>query len=141
VNATEPAAERAETVELRIPRKAEWVAVARLAIAAVANRLAFSVEEIEDLKLAIAEACTTCIQDEESTAPIDIVCEAESDALRVIVKDVAFDEKRAKPRAVSELPAERGLGIFIIQSLMDSVDFVTSGDGAPELVMTKKVSS
>ncbi|MBV8726415.1 MAG: ATP-binding protein, partial [Candidatus Eremiobacteraeota bacterium] len=50
------------TVELRIPSKAEWVAVARLAVAAVANRLQFSIEEIEDVKLAVAEACTNCIQ-------------------------------------------------------------------------------
>ena len=49
-------------VELKIPSKAEWVAVARLAVAAVASRLRFSVDEIEDVKLAIAEACTHCIQ-------------------------------------------------------------------------------
>jgi serine/threonine-protein kinase RsbW len=141
VNAVEPATEHIETVELRIPRKAEWVAVARLAIAAVANRLAFSVEEIEDLKLAIAEACTTCIQDDSRTDPIDIVCEAESAALRVIVRDRAFDSASARPRALHDLPAERGLGIFIIQSLMDSVDFVARDDGPTDLVMTKRVSA
>ena len=42
-------------VELKIPGRAEWVAVARLAVAAVASRLRFSVDEIEDIKLAIAE--------------------------------------------------------------------------------------
>jgi serine/threonine-protein kinase RsbW len=141
VNAVEPAAEQVERVELRIPRKAEWVAVARLAIAAVANRLAFSVEEIEDLKLAIAEACTTCIQDDRRAGPIDIVCEAEAAALRVIVRDRAFDSASTRPRPLHDLPAERGLGIFIIQSLMDSVDFVAHDDGPTELVMTKRVSS
>ena len=52
-------------VELRIPCRAEWVAVARLAVAAVANRLHFSIEEIEDVKLAVAEACTAVIQHEK----------------------------------------------------------------------------
>ena len=49
-----PAVERSqnEFVELRIPSRPEWVALARLAAATVANRLRFSIEEIEDVKLA-----------------------------------------------------------------------------------------
>ena len=44
-----PAVERShnELVELRIPSRPEWVALARLAAATVANRLRFSIEEIE----------------------------------------------------------------------------------------------
>ena len=53
-----------DLVELRIPSRAEWVALARLAVAAVANRLRFSIEDIEDIKLAVAEACTAVIQHE-----------------------------------------------------------------------------
>ena len=64
-------------VELRIPRKAEWVAVARLAVAAVANRLRFSIEEIEDVKLAVAEACTNCHPARRhGERSIEITCEA-----------------------------------------------------------------
>ena len=36
----------ADTVELRIPCRAEWVALARLAVAAVANRAKLTIEEI-----------------------------------------------------------------------------------------------
>ena len=57
-----PAPPEASLVELRIPSRAEWVAVARLTVAAVARHLPFTVEEIEDVKLAVAEACTTVIQ-------------------------------------------------------------------------------
>ena len=46
------------------PGRPEWVALARLAAATVANRLRFSIEEIEDVKLAVAEACTAVIQHE-----------------------------------------------------------------------------
>ena len=54
----EPAAalEFLGTVELQIPSKPEWVAVARLAISGIANRLPFSVEDIDDLKLATGPA-------------------------------------------------------------------------------------
>jgi hypothetical protein len=46
VNPAVAAAPSYGTVELKIPAKAEWVAVARLAVAAVASRLHFSVDEI-----------------------------------------------------------------------------------------------
>ena len=49
-------------VELHIPSRAEWVGVARLAVAGIAQPLEFSIEDVEDLKLAVAEACTNCIQ-------------------------------------------------------------------------------
>jgi len=77
------------TVELKIPGRAEWVAVARLAGAAVASRLRFSVDEIEDIKLAIAEACTNSIQAAGGVdaGTIEIVCDAAEDELRVTVRD------------------------------------------------------
>ncbi|MEO6990009.1 MAG: ATP-binding protein [Candidatus Baltobacteraceae bacterium] len=142
MNAATAAVGRIETVELRIPRKAEWVAVARLAVAAVANRLAFSVEDIEDLKLAIAEACTNCIRHTNGNASIDIVCEAEPDLLRLIVRDHCFDLPPQRPRAVGEPAGDAGgLGIFIIESLMDHVAFEPTANGPTELVMTKRVGA
>ena len=84
-----PAVEDAqrELVELRIPSRPEWVALARLAAATVANRLRFSIEEIEDVKLAVAEACTAVIQHEGHGEFIDLTCEALSDSLRIRVRD------------------------------------------------------
>ena len=130
------------TVELRIPSKAEWVAVARLAIAAVANRLHFSIEEIEDIKLAVAEACTNCIQHASSSDQIEITCETHAGGLTVHVRDygigTAIDENQ--PRRVSE-PRVGGLGVFLIRSLMDTVEYDVHPERGTNLVMTKKVSS
>jgi serine/threonine-protein kinase RsbW len=103
VNAAEPSSDHLGTVELRIPSKPEWVAVARLAVAAIANRLPFSVEEIEDLKLAIAEACTMCIQQGPGSQTIDITCEATTAQLRVDVRDGRYrmhDDGNAKRPAI-----------------------------------------
>ncbi len=127
------------TVDLVIPAKAEWVAVARLAVAAVASRLRFSVDEIEDVKLAIAEACTNCITHATRAERIEITCEAESDQLRVTV-----GMRGAGPRleVISNVEEDRQadeLGIFLIRALMDTVEtHADSGDGR-YLVMTKRV--
>ena len=130
------------TVELRIPSKAEWVAVARLAAAAVANRLQFSIEEIEDIKLAVAEACTNCIQHASGSDQIEITCETESHGLTVRVRDygIGTTPQEIQSRRISE-PRVGGLGVFLIRSLMDTVEYDVHPERGTNLVMTKKVSA
>jgi len=130
------------TVELRIPSKAEWVAVARLAVAAVANRLHFSIEEIEDVKLAVAEACTNCIQHASGSDQIEITCETQVHGLTVRVRDhgVGTTPDEIQSRRISE-PRVGGLGVFLIRSLMDTVEYDVHPERGTNLVMTKKVSS
>ena len=144
MNAPEPSSEHLGTVELRIPSKPEWVAVARLAVAAIANRLPFSVEEIEELKLAIAEACTICIQQGPGSDTIDITCHAASSELRVEARDGRYrsrDEKTAaKSPPVMAVEGE-GLGIFLIQALMDKLEYHVDPHLGTELIMTKRVGA
>ena len=139
-----PAVERSqnEFVELRIPSRPEWVALARLAAATVANRLRFSIEEIEDVKLALAEACTAVIQHEGHGEFIDVTCEALADSLRIRVRDsgrhglapaqapnMNFDEARIA-----------GLGVFLIRTLMDEVSYDVSPQGT-DLLMVKRLTA
>ncbi|BDE08139.1 serine-protein kinase RsbW [Vulcanimicrobium alpinum] len=132
------------TVELKIPGRAEWVAVARLAVAAVASRLRFSVDEIEDIKLAIAEACTNSIQASggEDAGEIEIVCDAIETELRVTVRDPSTGphETAKEPSGIVEGRTE-ALGVFLIRALMDEVDYTTDPQRGTELVMTKHVSA
>jgi len=128
-------------VELRIPRRAEWVAVARLAIAAVANRLRFSIEEIEDVKLAVAEACTNCILQPDAGDQIEILCETKEDGLTVRVSSFRAAAPSLRAAEDAEGDAQVGaLGIFLIRSLMDTVQYEAGRGRGTDLVMTKKVS-
>jgi len=131
-----------DTVDLRIPCKAEWVALARLSVAAVASRLHFSIDEIEDIKLAVAEACTNCIQHADGSQHIDIKCESIEDGLRISVRDQGRGTHPDHIRS-RELGDERvgGLGVFLIRSLMDHVDYDVHPDQGTLLVMTKHLSA
>jgi len=130
------------TVEVKIPGRAEWVAVARLAVAAVASRLRFSVDEIEDIKLAIAEACTNSIQSAGGVdaGVIEIVCDALDDELRVVVRDHSTGHKLegARAQSLTEGRTEE-LGVFLIRALMDSVEYTADNGRGTELIMTKRV--
>lgn len=129
-----------DVVELRIPAKAEWVSIARLAISAVASRLQFSIEEIEDIKLAVAEALVHAIGRGRSDRA-DMTCESLPDGLRIRVRNFGVPAPEAlNVKAVDENAASN-LGIFLIRALMDDVDYDTRPDGNADLVMFKRLPS
>lgn len=128
------------SVQLRIPARAEWVAVARLAAAAVGSRMRFSIDEIDDLKLAIAEACTSCIQRSEGIENIDIRWDAAPGELRITVTGDGRSPKLESVKT-SEDSKVGGLGVFLIRALMDEVEYDIEPQRGPRLVMTKRVQS
>ncbi|TAM61284.1 histidine kinase [bacterium] len=129
--------ESVNVVELRIPCKPEFVSVARLAVAGIANRLHFTVEEIEDVKLAVAEACTNCIQHSPHANEIVLTSEMAPEELRIVVRD------NGGGRSGGEESAELGggrLGIFLIRSLMDDVEYRRDEGAGLFLRMVKRVA-
>ena len=127
-------------VRLEIPASAEWVAVARLAGAAVASRLHFSVDAIEDIKLAIAESCTNAIQHGPG-GTIELLCEAYADRLVVTVSDRGTGPRlgAVEENRISESGRTEELGVFLIRALMDDVEYTTDARTGTQLVMTKHV--
>ncbi len=141
MNPAEAAHPAHAVVRVDIPAQAEWVAVARLAVAAVASRQRFSVEDIEDIKLAVAEACTNAIQSGPD-GPIEIMCDASDDELVLTVRH------RGRGPALGTVEDERigdagrteELGVFLIRALMDNVEYAVSLRDGTQIVMTKRVS-
>ena len=128
-----------QAVELEIPARAEFVALARLVVSSVAlARRELADDRVDDLKLAVSEACTNAIESHtaiDTEERVTVRCEETDDRLEVFVEDrgSGFD-----PTSLPEHPPvtdpdrlnfERGLGIPLIRSLVDEVVFETSPDG------------
>lgn len=56
--------ERVDEVRLAVPAEAGYAQVARLTVTAVATRIGFSYDEIEDLRIAVGEICSLLVVDE-----------------------------------------------------------------------------
>jgi serine/threonine-protein kinase RsbW len=108
-----------ETVELRVPSKPDYVSVIRLTTSAIASNADLNIDDIDDIKVAIAEACINALDKSEE---IYIKYEILQDKLIIFVKNVS--EKISEDISDKK---ERKLGILIIKSLMDEVEF--TGDG------------
>jgi serine/threonine-protein kinase RsbW len=140
-------------VELEIPARPDFLAVARLVVAAsAAAEAAFDDDRIADLRLAVSEACTNAMEatwraagvsppfdDDDpavaSLAAVRVRCEASRGRVEV---DVIDDGAGFDPDALAVHPApadprrlnhERGLGIPLIRVLADEVRFEPTPTG------------
>lgn len=134
-------------VELSLPNRPEFVAVARLTISGIASRMAFNISDIEDIKVAVGEACTNAIEHGcpagQRDEQITLRCELADEALVITVHDPGdgFDPQTAtrQYRHGTMTLSERGLGMLLIESLMDEVEFSsTPGDGT-QVRMVKRL--
>lgn len=131
----------ARAVVIAIPASSEFVRVVRLAVAGVATRMRFSYEQIEDIKLAVSEACNNAILHAElpgGGAPTQVVVRIRPGEERLEI--TVFDQGQVPApglempqgggtwQQVDDLP-EGGMGLMLIQALMDEV---SSHSGAPD---------
>jgi serine/threonine-protein kinase RsbW len=118
-------------VELRIPCKPEYVGVARLAILGVASRMKFSYDEVEDVRLAVGEACTTSVEWAERNGKTEsnIVLRSEIASDKLVV-DIIDESGPRNENAVSETEQEpENLGALLITLLVDEVSVVPKNGG------------
>lgn len=131
-------------IQLEIPASAEYVALVRLLISSLAStRRILADSRIDDLKLAVSEACTNAVEATRS-GPERVVVRwrEEDDRLSVDIEDEGrgFDPANltVHPPVTDpeRLNFERGLGIPLIRSLVDKAEFAPSSEGTSvKLVM------
>jgi serine/threonine-protein kinase RsbW len=110
-----------------VPGKPEYVGTIRMAVSCLANSLGFDVESIEDIKVAVSEACNNALCHRTTgKGGYEVSCEISKERLVVSVSDRSggFDPKTYVEPCLDR-PREGGLGIYIIKALMDEVDIFT----------------
>ena len=126
-------------IRLEIPPRLDYLAVVRLVVATAASLdPPLPESRLDDLRLAVTEACSNAIKahrPEAADQPVIVACHLDEDRFQVDIRDrgPGFD-----PDALSALPEatdptrlqhESGLGITLIRVLTDEVTFQPAGDG------------
>jgi serine/threonine-protein kinase RsbW len=117
-------------VRLTIPAKAEYVLLGRLALSGLTRMRPLADETLNDLKLAVTEACTNSVRHAypENGGTVDIVYELHDDRLVVEVSDDGSGFDAVEAGETGEL-TEGGLGIAIIRALTDEFEIAERDDG------------
>lgn len=139
-------ADEAQTavVKLKIPCRPEFVSVARLAILGVASRMQFSYDEVEDLRLAVGEACTTAVERAAKTNKTDtnitIRSEISDGKLTIEVEDRA-GQVTEPPKGLQppEELDEQNLGALLMELLVDEFKVEPTEEGGTLVRMVKYV--
>ena len=138
-----------EIVELEIPARPDFLSLARLVITGAATiEPTFSDTRIDDLRLAVSEACTNAIEAHVSSGHderILIRCDLAEDRIEVAVTDQGggFDPANARTAPDADDPErllyESGLGIPLMRVLVDETDFeVTAAGTVVKLVVARR---
>lgn len=122
------------SIELQLPSRLGYEKVAMNTAASVARLMGFGEDRIEDLKTAIAEACINAMEHGnklDETLSVGVILSMENDSLEIKVVDTG---KGAEGHAsvpdidkkMHEQEQARGMGMFLIESLVDEVEWVSS---------------
>jgi serine/threonine-protein kinase RsbW len=130
-------------VRLRIPARAEYITLGRLALTGLSRLRELPDETLADLKLALTEACSNSVRHayrDGREGVVEIVYDLRPDRLVIEVSDdgPGFDyvESEGEDRELTE----GGLGLAIIRSLSDEFELGGRGTaGGSRLRFVKKL--
>ena len=133
---------KSTSVEVRLPSRMGFEKVAMSTAAAVAKLMGFREDRVEDLKTAVAEACINAIEHGNrmnEKLSVGVVLSAQQDALEVKVIDdgKGMRAQAHKPDIDKKIHGEedpRGMGMFLIQALVDEAEWVAGVNGRSSYV-------
>lgn len=126
-----------ETIKMEIPANPDYVSILRLTTSGIANKLGFSMDDIEDMKVAVSEACSNAVKhSEDNKVSINFNLLNNGIQIEIIDNGKGYDVDSIQTPDLSN-PKEGGLGLFIIQTLMDEVDIESKGNHGTTIKMTK----
>ena len=135
----------ASSIELRLPSRLGYEKVAMNTAASVARLMGFADDRIEDLKTAVAEACINAIEHGNklnASIPVAVIMSMHPGELEVKVMDdgSGMHRRPSIPHIERKMSGEedpRGMGMFLIQALVDEVEWVprTQGQSFVRLVI------
>ena len=118
-----------DIITLSFPAKPEYILAVRLAVSAVAERVGFDIDDIEDLKVASAEACTLLLMDTPKTVDLSMT-----------VQDGLCLEFHAEGQSgcAREKDETGELSQYLLEALVDGCEFHNQDDVLKAVSFMKK---
>ena len=138
------------SITMSFPAVPELVSTIRLSVSSMASRIAFNVEDIEDIKIAVSEACTNVIQHAypDSTPSnerlIHLAVDLTSEKIAITIQDKGegFDTSILGTQTQKESSEDTlglGLGLAFVQNLMDHSDIHSEINQGTTITMVKSL--
>ena len=124
-----PAGTTRDVVQLRLPAAGAYLSVLRTATAGLASRLDFTIDDIEDLRIAVDEACAMLLAQAVPGADLECRFELTADAIEVAVSVLTLD---------GEQPSRETFAWTVLTALAGQVDSSVDADLRVTLTLHKR---
>ncbi|MFO7572759.1 MAG: ATP-binding protein [Gaiellaceae bacterium] len=128
-------------VRLTFPAKADYLLLARLALAGISRSVVVDEDVLADLKLAVTEACGNAVRHAygNGEGSVEVVFLVGPERIEMTVEDRGAGlGDPLEPAKIAGEPLEGGMGIAIIKAVVDELDVRDGADGHGTIVrMTK----
>ena len=124
-----PGAAGRDVVVLRLPAAGAYLSVLRTATASLASRLDFTIDDIEDLRIAVDEACAMLLTQAISGADLECRFELTEDAIDVAVSVLTLDGQE---------PSRDTFAWTVLTALAGEVDSTVDADDRVVLTLRKR---
>ena len=120
-----------DVVSIRLPAAGAYLSVLRTATAGLAARLDFTLDEIEDLRIAVDEACAMLLTQALPGADLECRFALESDSMRVGVSVLTLDGQE---------PSRDTFAWTVLAALAGEVDSSAGVDNRVTITLLKRRS-
>ena len=128
----------ADVLRFSVPGKPEYVQTVRMAVSCFATSAGFDVEEVEDIKVALSEVCNSMICPDETRRGIyEVTCELDNGTLTITVEDGETGDPKIYRESCGGFSENVGLGLYILRTLMDEVNILSSARVGTRITMVK----
>lgn len=113
-------------IELEIPPRSAYVGVVRLAIAALARGAGLDEEAVDDLRIAVSEACANAVLANEeagSDDPVQVTWTQGDDHLAIEVADRGTIYLTENDEDSQGFSSRLALSVGLLESLVDECEF------------------
>lgn len=128
-------------IKMTLPTDPKLISVIRMTASSIANHIGFNIEEIEDVKIAVSEACTNVIK-YSNVKNFDLYFNSGEDYMEVQVEDTGTGcnpEEIEDPLLSGDDRPCGGLGIYIMKTLMDEVEVNSKVEDGTIIYMKKNI--
>lgn len=133
-----------DNLKIEIPGKPAYLTAVRLAISSIATTAGFSLDDIEDIKTAVTEACknVSCHGMDGFSDKYEVDLAVDEGHIEIMVKDDCDSHVYEEmPEQCQRCPQDCDLGVMVIKSLMNDVEIVCpdNGKGHKSIRMVKEL--
>ncbi len=118
-----------DVVTIRLPAAGAYLLILRTATAGLAARLDFTLDEIEDLRIAVDEACAILLAQAQPGADLECEFELSRDMIRISVSVLSLD---------GQTPARDTFAWTVLSALVGDVDSRVDADNRLTVDLQKR---